>query len=375
MRRGGQQGLKHFFKPQVDTQQRKPQVDTQRKPQVDTQRGSGEAEATQKPNPGNHTQNPNLGKHECSSQQLFPRKRRKLLSANNNIKKKKKQKQKQKKKQGEYNIGDTGIEWACQSCTFVNNSMSTCEMCGGHREAPKCGFGTHQNEPPAGEAAWLRRLTTQRRRSSMAGRAVCLITVLSCVAVRAEDADNGLYMDVKRDVNTSDCLRTLQMLPLKTFVFKHDKDGRRVLGLIPSQVKGVVPHGMPSAVGLIRTERRVFPRAGTKASKLAHTVVDNFATVDDKMMAAYTVGSVQELLKQNVALQRAVSDIHEHAKKHVLEMEVVKRNLLDEIEQDRGKIDATKAQAQAAFEAEVKKLQEREADSEEKRNVEKLLQV
>jgi hypothetical protein len=119
----------------------------------------------------------------------------------------------------------------------------------------------------------------------------------------------------------------------------------------------------------------VFPRAGTKASKLAHTVVDNFATVDDKMMAAYTVGSVQELLKQNVALQRAVSDIHEHAKKHVLEMEVVKRNLLDEIEQDRGKIDATKAQAQAAFEAEVKKLQEREADSEEKRNVEKLLQV
>jgi hypothetical protein len=165
------------------------------------------------------------------------------------------------------------------------------------------------------------------------------------------------------------------MLPLKTYVFKHDKDGRRVLGLIPSQVAGVLPQGVSSSAGLIRSGRRVIPRPGAKASKLAHTVIDDFVSIDDKMMSMYTIAGVQELLKQNVALQRAVSDIHEHAKKHVLEMELVKRNLLDEIEEDRGKIDNAKAQAQAAFAAEVDKLSQRENDSEEKRNVEKLLQV
>ena len=39
--------------------------------------------------------------------------------------------------------------------------------------------------------------------------AVASVFVQDC---GAEDADGGLYLDVRRDVNTSDCLRTLQLL-------------------------------------------------------------------------------------------------------------------------------------------------------------------
>ena len=68
-------------------------------------------------------------------------------------------------------------------------------------------------------------------------------------------------------------------------------------GLVPSQLSGAVSE---TSAALVRTGRTLLPNPpGTTPT---HKVIDNFRSIDDKLISMYTIGGVQELLKVSKAL-------------------------------------------------------------------------